>query len=142
MRKTWQAQNALDLLRDIQSDAQRAARGCIFGLKGDGVPLANWTIEQEHQADLVVQQLNTAAYLAEHRLVPARMLNDLWGDIFRRAYGAAHDRIDERRRLGDPDLWQSFTRVAEKLLKKAPATSFYPTSAVASQERTPSKPSA
>ncbi len=128
MRTDWQVQNALAVLSDMQSDFQREARGCIFRLKGDGIPFTAWTVQQKHQADIVLAQLNIAAYLAQNRLLPKRMLRDLWGDIMRRSYEAGFDRVTERRKLGEKNLWESFTAVAEQLLREAPANSFYPTS--------------
>jgi len=127
MRRTWQAQNAIDILRDMQSETQRAARHTIFGLKGDRIPYNTWTEEEKHKAGVVIQLLNTAAYLAKRRLIPRTILDDLWGDIFRGAYESAHEHVIERRELGDKGLWKEFSDVAEDLLTKAPANDFYPT---------------
>ena len=126
MRRGWQAQNALEMARDLQSDEQRQARRTIYGLKGDGVPYRSWSDSQKHAATVAVQQLNTAAYLAQIDLIPPNMLEDNWGQVFRNVYTAALPRIEDRRSQGETNLWKAFTDLAEDLLKRGPADPFRP----------------
>ena len=128
MRQGWQAQNAMEIARDLQAGEQREARGRIYSLKGDSVPYEDWTQADKHVADKVFQQLNTAAYLQQRKLLPKDMLEENWGNVFRSAYRAASERIDERRSMGDRELWRQFEDFALRLLEEADADPFYPSS--------------
>lgn len=125
MRQGWQAQNALEIARDLQSAEQREARGLIYSLKGNGVPFVEWSDEEKHLADKVFQQLNTAAYLQQRKLLPNDLLEENWGNVFRSAYRAASERVQERRDRGDRELWRPFEEFALALLKVADADPFY-----------------
>lgn len=126
MRESWQAQNALEIARDIQSERQRDARRTLYWLKSQGVEYSNWTALQRNQADLVLQQLNTAAYMAEIGLLPKNMLEENWGNVFRNVFVASQPRIEHRREKWAQGLWQPFVRLATRLLDEAPAEPFYP----------------
>jgi hypothetical protein len=124
MKQAWQAQAALEISRDLQSVPQRDARRTIYSLKANGVPYSSWNIRQQHRADAVFQQLNTAAYLADQGLLPRKVLIDLWGDTFWKASQAASDRINDRERKGDRGLWPHYRKVVEELGDRPPSIFF------------------
>lgn len=125
MKESWQAQNALEIARDIQSERQRNARRTIYWLKSQEVEYSDWTLFQRSQADLVLQQLNTAAYLEEIGLLPKGMLENNWGNVFRNVFVAAEPRIDHRKEEWARDLWHPFVTLAKRLLDEAPGEPFY-----------------
>jgi len=117
MRQTWQAQNALEVARDLQSKEQREARRDLYVLKARDTPYQDWTRADRHNADHVLQQLNTAAYLSEQRLLPSKMLEENWNGVFRNAYRAAQPRIEDRVvTRGARNLWGPFDRFAKRMI--------------------------
>ena len=116
MRQAWQAQNALEVARDLDSEEQREARRALYGLKAAQVPYIKWKISDKETADRVLQRLNTAAYLADKRLLPPGMLEENWSGVYRNVYRAAEDRIAERDVLGATHLWRSFRVLAMSLI--------------------------
>jgi hypothetical protein len=126
MREGWQAQNALEVLRDLQSEIQRNGRREIYSLKGQEVPYSQWGEEKKRIADSICSQLNAVAYLDKRRLLPPGMVEDNWGNVYRNVYTAAHDHILDRRAKGDSKLWEPFIGLAEKYLTISPADNFYP----------------
>ncbi len=126
MRESWQAQNAIEIARDIQSERQREARRMLYWLKSQDVEYSKWTPLQRNQADLVLQQLNTAAYMAEIGLLPKDMLEENWGNVFRNVFVAAQPRIEHRKEEWARDLWKPFVTLAIRLLDETPGEPFYP----------------
>jgi type II secretory pathway pseudopilin PulG len=116
MRQTWQAQNALEVARDLQSDAQRSGRRALYALKARNAPYEQWTFPQRHDVDNVIQQLNTAAYLDERQLLPPKMLEENWNGVFRNAYVAALPRVQARRDKGAKNLWRPFEDFAKRMI--------------------------
>jgi type II secretory pathway pseudopilin PulG len=126
MRETWQAQNALEVARDLQSERQRTARSVLYNITAAKLPYEEWDRAQRGQVDDVVQQLNTAAYLTEKRLLPSKMLEENWNNLFRNAYVAAKPRIEARSQFGGIDMWVPFQRFAKQMLDKyGPPGTFY-----------------
>jgi hypothetical protein len=116
MRQTWQAQNALEVARDIQSNDQREARRRLYVLKARGTDYGSWTLAQKHEVDTAIQQLNTAAYLGEQRLLPPRMLEENWNVVFRQVYRAAEPRINDYVDRGAQEPWGPFRRFATRMI--------------------------
>jgi hypothetical protein len=123
---SWQAQNAVEISRDLQSDKQRSARGCIFALAGDEVPYHRWTEEEKHQADLMIQQLQLAVILNANELLVRDLLRDSWGATFVKACRAGHERIeDQRSKSGNDSLWRAFEDFAKGPCKGIEPPPFY-----------------
>jgi hypothetical protein len=126
MREGWQAANAVEALRDLQSDGQRDARRHLYSLHARNVPYNEWSASDKLVTDSVCQQLNGAAYLSQKGLLPDSMLEEYWGNVIRNVYVAAGPRLDERRAAGDTKLWQPLVDAATELLTIRGPDEFYP----------------
>jgi hypothetical protein len=126
LRDTYKAANMLEIGRDIQSESQRATRGRLFAVAGTKKSFDQWTAAEKDDADCAVQVLNTAAWMSSRDLLPALALDHNWGNVFRRVFAAAEERILERRgKEHDPILWKPFYDFAKGLVDRDGRPHFY-----------------